>query len=35
MKPIVELFREFAGQAEEEFGLEEKAFSIGGCEVRL
>jgi hypothetical protein len=35
MKPIVELFREFAGQAEEEFGLEEKAFSIGGCDVRL
>lgn len=35
MTPIVELFREFAGQAEEEFGLKEKAFSIGGCGIRL
>lgn len=35
MTPLVELFREFAEQAEREFGVEEKAFSIGGSEVRL
>ncbi len=35
MKPIVELFREFAEQAQAEYGLQEKRFSIGGCDVRL
>src|SRR5262249_41469515 len=35
MKPIVDLFCEFAEQAVREFGLEERLFSIGGCHVRL
>src|SRR5665213_3467435 len=35
MKPIIELFREYAGQAEQELGFEEEVFSIGSCEVCL
>ena len=35
MKPIIELFQEYAEQCIAELGVEERVFSLGGCGVRL
>ena len=35
MKPVIDLFQEYAEQCAAELGVEERIFSLGGCGVRL